>query len=127
MYIDADLIYAIIKKRDRHEELAEKILSAEEKFYTSIVTMLELEIIVKRELSDELSMAILGLVKKKIPKLVIKEFDAKIMESSLNLRKKYCLGIFDSIHAATALANDKRIASTDRIYNRIPSLTRISK
>jgi len=127
MYLDADLIYALIKKKDRHEELAEKILSEEGKFYTSIVTLLELEIIVKRELSDELSMEILGLVKKKIPALTIKALDSNIMQSSLNLRKKYGLGIFDSIHAATALANDKKIASTDRIYDRIPSLKRISK
>jgi len=38
------------------------------------------------------------------------------------LRKKHDFGVFDSIHAATALLFDKRIATTDNVFERVPGL-----
>ena len=34
----------------------------------------------------------------------------------------FSLGIFDSIHAATCLINNKKMASTDNAYKRIPEI-----
>lgn len=127
MYLDVDLIYALIKKGDRHFELAKETVSRKEEIYTSIVSFVELEILIKREISNELSMNLQGIVKEKIPRLKIRGLDLKIFELSLQLRRKFGLGIFDSIHAATALTHDKRIASTDRIYERIKGLKKIVK
>lgn len=125
MYLDVDLVYAFIKKGDRHFELAKEIIGRKGNFYTSVVSLIELEILIKREISNELSMNVWKAVKEKIPKLKVKEINLKIFESSLELRGKHGLGVFDSIHAATALAYDKRIASTDRVYDRINGLKRV--
>lgn len=127
MYVDLDLIYAKIKKDDRLREISKKILSSKESKYTSVVTLLELEIVLKREISDFLSKETGGLFKENFPKIKIVNIDNKIFEQSLQLRKRYDLGIFDSIHAATALLNDKRIATTDQIFERIPGLKIISQ
>ena len=54
MYVDTDIFYAKIRSGDRHAEFAGKILS-KKGLYTSSITLLELEILVKRELSDDLT------------------------------------------------------------------------
>ncbi len=125
MYVDADVIFAVLKPNDRHLDFARKIINSKEKLYTSTVTFVELEIVLKRELSDFLSQNVLTLVLEKIPVLEIIHFDKKILDKSLELRKQFGVGIFDSIHAATALLYDKKIASSDHIFDRINSLKRI--
>ena len=123
MYLDVDVLLALIKERDFHKPYAERILAFNEDKYTSVISLLELEIVIKREMSDILSMDILSHTLKIIPSLKIISCDQKIFDQSLALRRNYSLGIFDSVHAATALACDKRIASTDNAYKRIHSLT----
>ncbi len=122
MYLDADILFALIKPSDRHQAFAEEVLTKKERLYTSFTTLLELEIVVKREISDDLSMNIMEALQRKVPELEIVSNDTKTFTDSLTLRKKYGVGIFDAIHAATALHHDKRIASTDHIYNRIKGL-----
>jgi predicted nucleic acid-binding protein len=127
LYVDSDLIYAQIKTGDHLEQYSKTILKGKEKKYTSIITLLELEIIVKREISDYLSKEIKEVFKEKFPEIKILNFNEKTLEKSLELRKEYALGIFDSIHGATALLNDKKIASNDHIFERIPKLKIIKK
>ncbi|MDO8634322.1 MAG: PIN domain-containing protein [archaeon] len=124
MYIDADILFAFLKPADRHLEFAKKIVGSKEKLYTSTVTILELELVVKRELNDFLARDILAAVLKNTPKLQIIEFDRKTLQKSLELQQQYSLGIFDSVHAAAALSKDKKIASTDHIFDRITGLKR---
>ncbi len=125
MYIDSDLIFALLKPSDRHAFFAGGIISSKEPLYTSIVTLLELEIVVKRELSDYLSQHVLDLVYEKIPSLKILPLSKTNFSKSLELRIKFSLGVFDSIHAAVALSKDKKIVSTDHIFDKIPGLKRI--
>lgn len=125
MYLDADIIYALLKPADRHLEFAKKTIATKETLYTSTIAFVELELVVKRELNDYLARHITEAVLKKIPKLKIVPFDKKILVVSLKLQQEFGLGIFDSFHAATALSKDKKIASTDHIFERIPKLERI--
>ncbi len=126
MYIDTDILYALLKPNGRHLEFAKKILDSNEIAYTSVITLVELEIVVKREISDFLSQNILEAVMEKAPMLKIVELNQKIFKKSLELRQKFGLGIYDSLHAATAIAKDKKIASTDHIFDRIKELKRIA-
>lgn len=122
MYLDVDVLLALIKERDFHKEYALKVCSLQEEKYTSIISLVELEIVIKREMSDIMSMEILKIMEKLLPEVKILACDKKIFEKSLELRKRFGLGIFDSLHAATALQYDKRIASTDNVYKRIKEL-----
>lgn len=122
MYLDVDVLLALIKERDFHKEYALKVCSLLEEKYTSVISLVELEIVIKREMSDLMSMEISKIIEKILPDLKLVACDKKIFEKSLELRKKFGLGIFDSLHAATALQGDKRIASTDRVYKRINEL-----
>ena len=124
MYVDLDLIYALIKEGDRHQETAKKILGQTKGTYTSVVTLLELEIVVKREMNDFLSTHVGELFQKHAPTMKIVPLTEVIFKKSLALREKYGLGIFDSIHAATALTHDKKIASTDKAFERVTELKR---
>lgn len=123
MYVDADILFATLKAGDRHTDFAHKIME-EDHLYTSTITLVELEIVVKRELSNEMSTTIQSVVRHKFPRLKILPLTPETHQKSQELRQKYGLGIFDAIHAATALQGDKRIASTDHIYDSIPKLTR---
>lgn len=123
MYLDVDILLALIKEKDFHKSHAEEICSLEEEKYTSVISLLELEIVIKREISNEMSLQVSDLVSKAVPNIKIKECNKHIFEASINLRKTLGLGIFDSIHAATALEFDKRMASTDNVYKRIKNLT----
>ncbi|MBS3063630.1 MAG: PIN domain-containing protein [Candidatus Diapherotrites archaeon] len=122
MYVDADLFYALLRAGDRHAELAQTVLASKEQQYTSVICLLELEIVVKRELSDEMSKTLLSAFKARFPKVKIKPLDERAFRKSLELRQKYGLGIFDAVHAAVALLNDGRIASTDKAFEKIPGL-----
>jgi|SRR3989344_7017424 len=121
MYLDVDVFYAVIKENDRHKKFALTALKEKNK-YTSIVSLLELEILVKREINDLFSQEIFEFFKQKFPDVKIIDFNEKIMEKSQELRKNFSLGIFDSIHAATCLINNKKMASTDNAYKRIPEI-----
>ena len=125
MYIDTDIVYALIKFEDVHKETAKRILETPEKKYSSIVTIIELELVLKKEMGDGISKDVLKILDDLPHKIAIKEVDEKTISLSIDIRKRYNLGIFDSIHAACALLNDKRIGSTDGSYDRIKELTRI--
>lgn len=126
MYLDVDVMLALVKEKDFHKEYAKKICFIKEDKYTSVITLLELEIVIKREISDLLSMELMDIIFKILPEIKIVNCDKEIFENSLLLRKKFGMGIFDSIHASTALKFDKRIASTDNIYKKIKGLTIIA-
>ncbi len=125
MYVDLDMIYALIKKEDMHRETALSVLNMTEQKYISTAFLVELELVLKKEVSDEASKNVFDILQRLSYKLPIKNLDEKTMLLSTEVRKKYNLGIFDSLHAACALLHDKRIASTDDVYDRIDGLTRI--
>ena len=125
MYVDADILYALLKPSDRYLEFAKKIVDSTDNLYTSVVSFIEVEFVVKRELNDFLAENVLEALLQKIPRLKIVPFNRDILQKSLELQQEFGVSVFDSIHAATALVKDKRIASTDHAYDRIPRLKRI--
>ncbi|PIN85295.1 MAG: hypothetical protein COV47_02905 [Candidatus Diapherotrites archaeon CG11_big_fil_rev_8_21_14_0_20_37_9] len=122
MYLDTDIFYAKLKPNDRHAKTAEKMLSGKSRQATSIITLLELELLFKREISDELSRHTMEIFTKNFPETKIREFNAKIFMKSLELRQEFDLGIFDSIHAATAIIHNETMVSTDKAYKRVRGL-----
>lgn len=125
MYLDTDIIYGLIKPEDQHSDFAKKIFEMKEKKYSSVALIIELELVIKKEVGETISRRIFDLLKGLPQEITIIEINKKTMELSLQLRRENNLGIFDSIHAASALLKDKRIASTDDAYDRVKGLTRI--
>jgi len=50
---------------------------------------------------------------------------SEIIVKASELRRKYYITYFDSLHAASALSHDKTIISTDRVYREISELKAI--
>ena len=125
-YLDAGVLYALMKERDFNKPYAEKIASLKTKKCTSAVTLLELEIVIKREISNSLSLGVSKWARRAVPGLKIIPLTSGQFEKSLHLRLDYGLGIFDAVHAAAALDAGGEIASTDRVFDRIPGLKRIA-
>lgn len=123
MYLDTDVLYATIDTKDPHAKMAQKIINMKEEKYSSVATLIELEFVIRREISDDASKNVLEPLREL--NIKFKDIDLKIFELSLDLRREYDLTIMDSLHAACALLNDKRIASTDSAYDRIIELRRI--
>jgi len=57
-----------------------------------------------------------------IKKLGEAPLTANIIIRAIELRRKYNISYFDSLHAATAIEYDKVIISTDRIYKEIKEI-----
>ncbi len=125
MYIDTDIIYALIKAEDPHKTFALRISKTQERKYASVLLLVELELVIKKEIGDLESKEVLHLIEELPFSLELKPVDKMTMEKSLELRKIHNLGIFDSIHAACAFLDDKKIASTDKVYDRISELQRV--
>ena len=122
MYVDADVLYAYLKPTDWLKEFTGKILK--EKVITSSVTIMELEIVSKKDFDETFSNQVLERLKK-IKNLEIANLDQKVLEKAVQLRKKHGLGIFDSIHVATALIRKRDIISSDLMFERVKELKRI--
>ena len=122
MYVDADVLYAYLKPSDWLKSFAEKIIKKE--MITSSITVVELEIVAKRDFSEDFANQILDELKK-LPNIKIVELNKKILEKSVELRKNHGLNIFDAVHAATALIYKKSIISSDLMFERIKELNRI--
>jgi predicted nucleic acid-binding protein len=63
---------------------------------------------------------------KSFKNLEIVDVNKKIAEKAFEYQKKFDLGIFDSFHAATCFFLDKKIVSTDKIYDRIKEIKRLT-
>ena len=91
MYVDSDIIYALLRPEDRLRELARRIIQRDKKIYTSIITVLELQLVAKREISEIYSQKMLEEIKAILPDLVFKEYTQDTINKSSFLRKKYGL------------------------------------
>ncbi len=102
-----------------------KIASAIGRKCTSSITLLELELVLKRELGESFGLQAETLARAAIPEIEVVDFTLEQFQKSLELREKYGFGIFDSIHAAVALEKHAQMASTDKAYDKLPQLNRI--
>ena len=120
MYLDTDVILALIKEEDWLKELInfKKIKNPQ----TSTLTLIEVRLVLTREISRKDALDSLSKIKNLGVKII--PLDIKIVEESNNLMKKYdSLGIFDSIHAACTILKNEVIISTDTVYKEISELS----
>src|SRR3989344_3513882 len=104
MYLDTDIILALIKDKDwlRNYIDLNKIKNAK----TSVLTLIEAELVLIREFGRKETFRI-----NKVKELKIKVFDLdkKTFDLSNTLLRKYNITIFDSFHAAFCLINKEKI------------------
>ncbi len=122
MYLDTDIILGLIKDEDW---LKQYVAPARFKLAkTSTITIIEARLVLGREYSRKEAIDALGKIKKL--KIKIMPLDITVIEKSQELLAAYpTLGIFDSIHAATAMNLNEQIISTDTIFTRIDGLRKI--
>ncbi len=125
MYVDADVFVALTKPNDRHRPWAEKIMSYDETKCTSIVTLIELQFVLQREVDTDAALAFIEEFGNKFPDVQLLALDRQTLNESIQLRKTYGLSILDAIHATVCLQKDRRMASTDGCFDRVPNLRRV--
>lgn len=123
MYLDTDIILALIKKEDWLKKYVSGLDLKEAK--TSTFTIIEARIVLEREYSREEANS--ALKKIKDFKIEIVSVDEKTLLKSQELIEKYhTLGIFDSIHVASAIVNKEKLVSTDNIFSEISEIIQIN-
>jgi len=122
MYVEADVLYSILKESDWLKEDARRVMKNNVK--TSVITIVEIEIVSKRDFGDEFSNSVFDKLSK-MKNLKIVDLNEKIIEKGVEYRKKFGLNIFDSLHAATSFVLKEGIVSTDKVYDIVEGLERI--
>ena len=123
MYLDTDIILALIKEEDWLKQIVSRLNLKGAK--TSTFTVIESRIVLEREYSRNDANEAL----KKINNLKIEilSVDRKIIEKSQELIDKYNrLGIFDSIHVACAVVYNESLISTDNAFDEIKEIKLIN-
>ena len=129
--IELDLLIAFINKADKHHSIADKIFqkiknNKLKNIHIAVSALLEYELVHKSkgykedEIKEDLKLF------QKYPNLNEAPITTQTLIKAIELRKTYNLTYFDSLHAATAIQTDKKIISTDTIYDEIPQLKRIN-
>ena len=116
MYLDTDIILALIKDDDWLKQYVDidKLHPAK----TSTFTILEARIVLQREYSREIALDVLSNVRSL--KIDILEIDEKIISKSQELIERYSkLNMFDAVHAACAIVNNEILVGTDNVFNSI--------
>jgi predicted nucleic acid-binding protein len=127
--IESDLLLAYVKREDRLKPVARKVLTAIhsgklEGFYASTATLQEIIFwFFNRRMLKELILAVNALVH--IKNLEWVPLSSEICLTSTLLMSEYGLNPFDAYHAATAIARDKKVLSTEHVYDRVKGIERI--
>lgn len=123
MYVDADVLYAHLKPTDWLKKYAEHILALPN-LTTSIITVIELELIARRDFDEPFAHSILSRLKK-LKNLTFIDLNETITSEASTLRKKYGLNIFDALHLSTAIsAKEQIIVSSDHMFDTVRELER---
>lgn len=122
MYLDTDILLALIKKDDwlkPHTDL-KKIKSPK----TSVFAVIEAEIILLREHGRENAISALKDIKRKNIRVI--PLEEKTLKKSIDFLEKYeRLNIFDSVHAAYSAINKEKIVSTDNVFDGIEEIEKV--
>lgn len=127
--IESDLLLAFVKREDRLKPLAETILAGIDTgqlkgFYASTATIQEIVFwFFNRGLAKELVDAVNALIHMRNLEWV--GITPAICLTASVLMSEYAVSPFDAYHAATAISRDKKILSTEHIYDRIKGVERI--
>lgn len=121
-YLDSDCILALIKETDWLKNDVEEWIKDEEVLFTSIFSIVECKLVISREMKRDDIHDIITKIRERDIRLL--PLTAEVEDLPDRLLKRYSfLGIFDSIHAATAIIHGLAILSTDHIFPLIEELS----
>jgi len=128
--IELDMLVAYTNKKDRLHRVASRIFASIsagklEGVYVASSAYIEYELF-----SKSMGVPAIQIVRELqsfqfFPNLKEHALSLSIILNASILRGRYGLTFFDSLHAATALANDGGIISVDKAYDNVEGLTRI--
>ncbi len=119
MYLDTDIILALVKKTDWLKPHIN--LKALTDIKTSTFTVIEAELVIQREYGRDFIKDVLETVRNSKIKLL--PLTEKVIEKSKELLSKHeNLNIFDSVHAAFCIIENDTLISTDNIFPKISGL-----
>ncbi len=126
-YIDSSIfINSALPKdgRDRYKKMIEKIISGNEKFATSVLTIDEVIYIIRKEIDIDSSIR-MGNDIINMKNLILLNVDQETILLSLNIIERYKLYPRDAIHAACCIQNNiKVIISDDEDFDKIKEIKR---
>ena len=121
MYLDTDIVLALIKKDDwlkpfvNLKKISNPVISA--------AVLIELELVINREYGKD---KVEGLIKEvKNLKIKSEPISSDVIYKSAELMKKYNMTTFDAIHASYCILNKEKILSSDTIFDSIKDIKRI--
>lgn len=128
--IELDMLLAYINKEDRLHRVASRIFASIyegklEHAYVASSAYMEFELVSKSMRVPTVQVARELHAFQFFPNLQEHVLSLSIILKASSLRGVYDMTFFDSLHAATALANDASIISVDKAYDDVGGLTRI--
>ena len=124
MYLDTDIILAIVKPADWLKDVVESKLKILSDLKTSVFTLVEAEIVLNREASRERAIGVLDKVKER--KICLLPLTEEVLTKAVELLRKYPkLNIFDSVHIACAICEGEAILSTDSLFGEIEEIEKV--
>lgn len=127
--VELDMLIAFTNALDKHHELADRLFKKikEKKLDVKVASSayLEYELVHKsKEYSEEEVRTDIEMFRN-FPNLKEEFLNSQVIMKASELRENSNLTYFDSLHAATALLDDKKIISLDLAYDNVNELARI--
>jgi len=116
MYLDTDVVLALVKEEDwlESEFDADQLVNPK----TSVITLVEIQLVYFDSRSKEFLSSVAEMVRDQ--NIRVLDFEEDVFERSSELIEKYeKLNVFDSIHLAQAEKLGEPIISTDTLYPEI--------
>lgn len=128
--IELDMLIGLVNSRDRLHRIASKFFDEVasgrlEKVYIASSAYLEYELVLRSRGLDLKTIYRDIESFRNIRNIEEAPLSSKVILKSIELRDRYGLTFFDSLHAATAITLDRVIISTDKAYSRIKELKHI--
>ncbi len=125
--IELDMLIAFINPQDKLHEVAVKVFSKVVKgklrgFSVASSAYLEYELILRSRGYPEEDIRLEVEAFRRLRNLGEVPLTSSVLIEASRLREQFKLTYFDSLHAASALLHDGKIASIDAAYSRIPEL-----
>ncbi len=125
--IELDLLIALVNREDKLHEVASKLFEAAVQGKIGRMTiaasaLMEYELVLRSRGYSEEDIAADIRALTNIRNVDEAPLNSQVMIAAIDLRKRYQLSYFDSLHAATAIQQDGTIISTDKAYMRISEL-----
>jgi len=122
--IETDIIIALASKEDKHHSEVVRFIEKVRPLKLSPYALIELDLLIKSkaiiarlpDFYDALNYLIYAY------NITILNVNAKHFVIAYDLRNKYNLTYFDSLHAATAIESNEILVSYDKLYEKVREL-----